>query len=944
MVDKFLSPSDTLPFVLFMVPFSYVNGAKYSSFLAASPLFAKILGKGGQNPAVTGAWGEEICQFYSVLVDQCDDIRSGWHQRLSSFWNQLFGQFALLTNGSTDPSLDQIYGQAVQSFDWTIRQKLAQTEKYYRKISRDLKRKAGPWCKDQETPHFKIWPITDSMFRRVFMKPNYNYDKHQLASLKRDESTAAEAELKFQKWRAESGVEDEDQEQYKEENELSDVTPKGFAADVDLVKLHKQYPGRLCMNDDDIMFNSSENTKAIQFSQSDIEMVLHRSVLHRDSGLEFFLASKRSYFFYFDKLQNRTKMLQILKKRLSKDVLIQTGSSASMIQPFTDRWRQGLLSNYEYLIYVNLIGGRSFNDLSQYPVFPWVLCSYTSDTLDLNDETNYRNLAKPIGTLNEERLAEAIAKYEMLDEGDINKCHYRMHYSNLYYVVLYLVRLEPYTTVHIEVNDGKFDKPGRLFWSIERTWRSVTSRAPDFRELIPEFFTLPDFLLNTNDFDLGPNEGSAHGHVILPPWAKGSPHLFIDIHRQALESEYVSRNLPQWIDLIFGFRQNGPEAIAVHNLFLPLSYPSTFANCKTTDSELMQQVRYQTTQIGTVPRQLWFNSPHPQRDSIRRPLKFSANRVELLSQLQTVPRYLYFHRNCLYVLGRDCTFSAIPFPKVRQNFQLEVVSLGSLDKYLNFAGEVQKSKSFAFLPDPHRFISGSVVDDTFHVFKVDSNSISHWASVRQGYALLSTIHCAGGALVLTSLKDSSLSLWNVSEKPPSRIYRQTPHLTSIVDIDTCLTLGIIASLDKNRKCVFSALQTGQFVKQFEVEKLAGGGKDESPSQLLLFAAGYVAILSDIRTRGGATTTLRLYGINTGKLGEFPLDGVSDCCKAEFEGGLSALTLAFENGRFMLIAVPQFRVLMDVTIEKPIASVHFMPQYNGFLVATVDREICLINLE
>jgi hypothetical protein len=559
--DKFLNASDTLPFVLFIVPFSYVNETKYASFLTANPLVAKILGKAGQNPPITGAWGEEISQFYAVLVDQCEDVKSRWNQRMASFWKELFGQFALLTNRNIDPSLSQVYEEGVQNFDWTIRQKLAQTEKYYKKISRDLKRKAGPWYKNQETQYSKIWSITDSMFRRVFMKPNYSYDRHKLASLKRDESTAAEADLKFQKWRAEFGVESEGQDQYKEENEVSDITANGFAADVNLVKLHKQYPGRLCMNDDDIMFNSSENTKAIQFSQSDIEMVLHRSVLHLDSGLEFFLTSKRSYFFYYEKLQDRTKMLQILKKKLSKDVLIQIGLSASMIPPFTDRWRQGLLSNYEYLIYVNLIGGRSFNDLSQYPVFPWVSCDYTSDTLDISDGNNYRNLAKPIGTLNKERLMEAIAKYEMSDDGDINKCHYRMHYSNPYYVVLYLVRLEPYTTVHIDINDGKFDKPNRLFWSIERTWRSVTSRAPDFRELIPEFFTLPDFLLNANDFDLGPNEGSPHGHVILPPWAKGSPHLFIDIHRQALESEYVSKNLCQWIDLIFGFRQNGPEAI-----------------------------------------------------------------------------------------------------------------------------------------------------------------------------------------------------------------------------------------------------------------------------------------------------------------------------------------------------------------------------------------------
>jgi len=44
--------------------------------------------------------------------------------------------------------------------------------------------------------------------------------------------------------------------------------------------------------------------------------------------------------------------------------------------------------------------GRSFNDLSQYPVFPWVLSNYTSSYLDLNDPKNYRDLSKPMGALN----------------------------------------------------------------------------------------------------------------------------------------------------------------------------------------------------------------------------------------------------------------------------------------------------------------------------------------------------------------------------------------------------------------------------------------------------------------------------------------------------------------------------------------------------------------
>jgi hypothetical protein len=49
---------------------------------------------------------------------------------------------------------------------------------------------------------------------------------------------------------------------------------------------------------------------------------------------------------------------------------------------------------------LNTIAGRSFNDLSQYPIFPWILSDYKSPKLDLNSSSSYRDLSKPIGVLN----------------------------------------------------------------------------------------------------------------------------------------------------------------------------------------------------------------------------------------------------------------------------------------------------------------------------------------------------------------------------------------------------------------------------------------------------------------------------------------------------------------------------------------------------------------
>ena len=47
-------------------------------------------------------------------------------------------------------------------------------------------------------------------------------------------------------------------------------------------------------------------------------------------------------------------------------------------------------------------------------------------------------------------------------------------------------------------------------------------------------------------------DGVALGDVELPPWARGSPDAFVRLQREALECDFVSERLHQWIDLVFG--------------------------------------------------------------------------------------------------------------------------------------------------------------------------------------------------------------------------------------------------------------------------------------------------------------------------------------------------------------------------------------------------------
>lgn len=67
-------------------------------------------------------------------------------------------------------------------------------------------------------------------------------------------------------------------------------------------------------------------------------------------------------------------------------------------------WQLGKISNFDYLLYLNLAAGRSFNDLAQWPVFPWVLRDYSSAVLDLTRDETFRDLSKPMGALTPSRL------------------------------------------------------------------------------------------------------------------------------------------------------------------------------------------------------------------------------------------------------------------------------------------------------------------------------------------------------------------------------------------------------------------------------------------------------------------------------------------------------------------------------------------------------------
>lgn len=340
----------------------------------------------------------------------------------------------------------------------------------------------------------------------------------------------------------------------------------------------------------------------------------------RDNAVEIFLTNGRTLLLAFDNTKVRDDVYQsILTNNLPS--LLEYGN----ITALTNLWYTGQITNFEYLTHLNKHAGRSFNDLMQYPVFPFILSDYVSETLDLNDPSIYRNLSKPIAVQYKEKEDRYVDTYKYLEEEyrkgareddpmpPVQPYHYGSHYSNSGTVLHFLVRMPPFTKMFLAYQDQSFDIPDRTFHSTNTTWRlSSFESMTDVKELIPEFFYLPEFLVNREGFDFGVRQnGERVNHVNLPPWARNDPRLFILIHRQALESDHVSQNICHWIDLVFGYKQKGKASVQAINVF----HPATYFGMDVSAVEDPVQRRALETMIktyGQTPRQL-FHTAHASR-------------------------------------------------------------------------------------------------------------------------------------------------------------------------------------------------------------------------------------------------------------------------------------------------------------------------------------------
>jgi hypothetical protein len=368
---------------------------------------------------------------------------------------------------------------------------------------------------------------------------------------------------------------------------------------------------------------------------SELVSVVRRRYQLQQIALEFYDVHSNGTLIAFDNHHDREEILtKVLSSHLPNSIFNSSYGASINYKKFmatqkakvVSQWVNGKMTNFEFLMHLNSFAGRTYNDLTQYPVFPWVIADYDAEEIDLRDPSIYRDLSKPMGALGAERAQQFKDRYEALEanyftEDEPPPFHYGTHYSCAAYVLYYLMRLEPFSRLALTLQGGRFDVADRLFHNVGNSWKSASvENLQDVRELIPEFFYLPDFMTNTNNFDFGTTQKGKTVHdVTLPKWAKGDPNRFIRINRQALESEYVSKHLHLWIDLVFGYKQRGKEAVEALNTFVHVTYEGEVDLDAMTDPIQRESTIAQIQNFGQTPSRLE-RKPFPQR-LVFQPLK-----------------------------------------------------------------------------------------------------------------------------------------------------------------------------------------------------------------------------------------------------------------------------------------------------------------------------------
>ena len=377
-----------------------------------------------------------------------------------------------------------------------------------------------------------------------------------------------------------------------------------------------------------------------------IQLILKRRYYFKKTALEIFTEDRKSYLFRIDenKIKFFIESIKFYMKQDLDDIYIEYNKFEEKIgfvnkkniflntnqhfltnekkfmnlKTMYEKWSKWEISTMKMIMIMNIYSNRSYNDINQYPVFPWITTDYTSKNFPNFEKEHFiRPMNKPMGMMDftdesrerKENYEEHWQSNEADEDREDNYDRYGSHYSTSLYLTYYLVRVFPYSYIRIELQGKNFDDPNRLFNSLPNSFDCAITQKSDLRELIPEFFCFPEMFLNMNELNLGEvNDESGHpklvGGVEMPLWSNYNEYNFIEKHRALLESAEINEKINEWFNIIFGSKQKGKEAKKIGNLFIKQTYEDFEETYnKSSKSEKVYQCRM--VEFGVTPNQLF---------------------------------------------------------------------------------------------------------------------------------------------------------------------------------------------------------------------------------------------------------------------------------------------------------------------------------------------------
>jgi len=534
------------------------------------------------------------------------------------------------------------------------------------------------------------------------------------------------------------------------------------------------------------------------------------------NSIQIFTWNNKCYLFRFPEIQGHSFVQNLHRCSMPNLRFFQENNPINEISKLglTQKWIDRHISTTEYLMWLNLLSGRSFLSAKNYPVFPFLLLDCEGG-YNPESETLYRDLSTNIAVLNDDNIPLLKDQKDAYEKDTGYSYWHSSLYSNPVSLVYFLVRTDPFSTLHVRLQDGKFDNPSRLFRSIPYIMNKATS-VPGFnRELVPELFFCDSLFYNENKYELGQDQDNfVVKDVEVPSWST-SPSDFVSKNHEALESDYTSSHIHNWIDLIWGYKQRGKIADDHFNTYPPQIYSESWKN----QNMKTQEIEASLECIGQVPQQL-FSSPHPirlQSSSLKKASIFVLSQLEapvlsfscIGNTLISLRLYAVLTNHRLYCLRTSGTH----FPICPQGFSV-----------------VPK-----FPTSPHRLC---FVDPTTILFASNYSTVPSCYSLDDGIleSAKSTPHlqyissvCASDSYLLTGGQDACVALWTRKDR---RIVHQASLLTHISSI-TCIRVSKVASiaisLSSDGEIVTSRMPNLSFIRSIRMSF----PNNENPNNIII---------------------------------------------------------------------------------------------------------------